>query len=99
MTMQSRDRVVRVLHVEDDQFQQMTFSAVASSIGQGDSGLRVQVTTVETANAALEALEDGTTVHDVLVVGADDAPVMALKGLRLKAMANVPDDQRFSLER
>ena len=37
----------------------------------------------------LEALEDGTTVHDVLVVGDDDAPVMALKGLRLKAMANV----------
>ena len=47
----------------------------------------------------LEALEDGTTVHDVLVVGDDDAPVMALKGLRLKAMANVPDDQRFSFER
>ena len=47
----------------------------------------------------LEALDDGTTVHDVLVVGDDDAPVMALKGLRLKAMANVADDQRFSLER
>ena len=46
-----------------------------------------------------DALDDGTTVHDVLIVGDDDAPVMALKGLRLKAMANVTEDQRFSLER
>ena len=46
-----------------------------------------------------DALDDGTTVHDVLIVGDDDAPVMALKGLRLKAMANVAEDQRFSLER
>jgi hypothetical protein len=38
-------------------------------------------------------------VHDVLVVGEDDAPVLALKGLRLKAMANVDEDQRFALER
>ena len=46
------------------------------------------------------ATEDaGVTVHDVLVVGADDAPVIALKGLRLKAMAPVPDDQKFSLDR
>ncbi len=46
-----------------------------------------------------ESHDDGTTVHDVLVVGEDDAPVLALKGLRLKAMANVEDDQRFALER
>jgi hypothetical protein len=46
-----------------------------------------------------DAFEDGTTVHDVLVVGEDDAPVLALKGLRLKAMANVDEDQRFALER
>ena len=40
------------------------------------------------------ASEDaGVTVHDVLIVGSDDAPVLALKGLRLKAMAPVPDDQ------
>ena len=46
------------------------------------------------------ASEDaGITVHDVLVVGADDAPVIALKGLRLKAMAPVPEDQKFSLDR
>ena len=46
------------------------------------------------------AVEDaGVTVHDVLVVGSDDAPVLALKGLRLKAMAPVPDDQKFTLER
>ena len=47
----------------------------------------------------IDSLEDGTTVHDVLVVGEDDAPVLALKGLRLKAMANVDEDQRFALER
>ena len=43
--------------------------------------------------------EGGVTVHDVVIVGSDDAPVLALKGLRLKAMAPVPDDQKFSLER
>jgi acyl carrier protein len=41
----------------------------------------------------------GVTVHDVLIIGEDDAPVVALKGLRLKAMAPVPDDQKFTLER
>ena len=46
------------------------------------------------------ASEDaGVTVHDVLIVGSDDAPVLALKGLRLKAMAPVPDDQKFTLDR
>ncbi|MGB0173457.1 MAG: beta-ketoacyl synthase N-terminal-like domain-containing protein [Candidatus Poseidoniaceae archaeon] len=46
------------------------------------------------------AVEDGgVTVHNVLVVGSDDAPVLALKGLRLKAMAPVPEDQKFTLER
>jgi len=47
----------------------------------------------------VEALADGITVHDVLIVGEDDAPVLALKGLRLKAMASVDASQRFSLER
>ena len=46
------------------------------------------------------AVEDGgVTVHDVIIVGDDDAPVLALKGLRLKSMAPVPDEQRFILER
>ena len=43
--------------------------------------------------------DNGVTVHDVVVVGDDDAPVLALKGLRLKAMAQVPDHQRFTLSR
>ena len=43
--------------------------------------------------------ENGVTVHDVVVVGDDNAPVLALKGLRLKAMGEVPSDQRFSLSR
>ena len=47
----------------------------------------------------VDALADGITVHDVLVVGDDDAPVLALKGLQLKAMATVDEAQRFSLER
>ena len=46
------------------------------------------------------AVEDaGITVHDVVIVGEDDAPVLALKGLRLKNMAPVPEDQAFTLER
>ena len=44
------------------------------------------------------ATEDaGVTVHDVVVVGEDDAPVLSMKGLRLKAMGKVPEDQRFTL--
>ena len=43
--------------------------------------------------------DSGVTVHDVLVVGDDDAPVLALKGLRLKSMAPIDTDQRFTLER
>ena len=42
---------------------------------------------------------DGVTTHDALVVGDDDAPVLALKGLKLKAMATVDEAQRFALER
>ena len=46
------------------------------------------------------AVEDGgITVHDVVIVGDEDAPVLAMKGLRLKSMAPVPDEQRFILER
>ncbi|MDC0341383.1 polyketide synthase dehydratase domain-containing protein, partial [Candidatus Poseidoniaceae archaeon] len=46
------------------------------------------------------AVEDaGITVHDVVIVGDDDAPVLALKGLRLKAMAPVPEYQQFTLPR
>ena len=43
--------------------------------------------------------DGGITIHDVVIVGEDDAPVLALKGLKLKAMGEVPEDQRFSLER
>ena len=43
--------------------------------------------------------EAGITVHDVVIVGDDDAPVLALKGLRLKSMAPVPEEQSFTLER
>ena len=43
--------------------------------------------------------EAGITVHNVVIIGDDDAPVLALKGLRLKSMAPVPEEQRFILER
>jgi hypothetical protein len=55
---------------------------------------RLRLRSVQTAHH-----EDGVTEHDVLVVGDDDAPVLALKGLKLKAMATVEESQRFSLER
>ena len=46
------------------------------------------------------SVEDaGITVHDVVIIGDDDAPVIAMKGLRLKSMAPVPDEQAFTLER
>jgi hypothetical protein len=43
--------------------------------------------------------EGGVTVHDVVVVGDEDDPVMALSGLRLKGMAPVPEDLAVNLER
>ena len=43
--------------------------------------------------------EAGITVHNVVIIGDDDAPVLAMKGLRLKSMAPVPEQQRFMLER
>ena len=43
--------------------------------------------------------ERGVTVHDVVIVGDDDAPILAIKGLRLKAMSPVPEDEKFSLPR
>ena len=43
--------------------------------------------------------DDGVTVHDVVIVGDDDAPVLAMKGLRLKAMAPVAEDQKVEFER
>jgi acyl carrier protein/3-hydroxymyristoyl/3-hydroxydecanoyl-(acyl carrier protein) dehydratase len=55
--------------------------------------------TLRLRSVQTSAKDDGVTVHDVLVVGDDDAPVLALKGLELKAMAQVDDGQRFSLDR
>jgi hypothetical protein len=43
--------------------------------------------------------EAGITVHNVVIIGDDDAPVLALKGLRLKSMAPVSEQHRFILER
>ena len=43
--------------------------------------------------------DEGVTVHDVVIVGDDDAPVLAMKGLRLKAMAPVADEQKFEFNR
>ena len=59
-----------------------------------DAQERLRVRTVKVASE-----DAGITVHDVVVVGDDDAPVLSLKGLRLKAMGEVPDDQKFSLQR
>ena len=42
---------------------------------------------------------DGVTVHDAIIVGTEEAPVLGLSGLRLKAMGVVPEDLTFTLER
>ena len=59
-----------------------------------DAQERLRVRTVKVASE-----DAGITVHDVVVVGDDDAPVLSLKGLRLKAMGEVPAEQKFSLQR
>ena len=61
-------------------------------VPEAEEKLRVRSVKVATEDA-------GVTVHDVVVVGDDDAPVLSLKGLRLKAMGEVPEDQRFILSR
>ena len=43
--------------------------------------------------------DEGVTVHDVVIVGDDDAPILAMKGLRLKAMAPVAEEQKFEFNR
>ncbi len=58
---------------------------------------RYEVLRVRSLRIEVEA--GGITVHDAVVIGDDEAPVLALKGLRLKSMAPVPDEQRFILER
>ena len=46
------------------------------------------------------AKEDGgITVHDVVIFGEEDDPVLALRGLRLKGMAPVPEDLAVSIQR
>ena len=61
-------------------------------VPEAEEKLRVRSVKVATEDA-------GVTVHDVVIVGDDDAPVLSLKGLRLKAMGEVPEDQRFTLPR
>ena len=61
-------------------------------VPDAEERLRVRSVKVATEDA-------GVTVHDVVIVGDDDAPVLSLKGLRLKAMGEVPEDQKFTLSR
>ena len=58
---------------------------------------RDEILRVRSVRVAVE--EAGVTVHDVVIIGDDEAPVLAMKGLRLKSMAPVSDEQRFILER
>ena len=43
--------------------------------------------------------DGGITVHDVVIFGDEDDPVLALRGLRLKGMAPVPEDLAVSIDR
>ena len=61
-------------------------------VPEAEERLRVRSVKVATEDS-------GVTLHDVVIVGDDDAPVLSLKGLRLKAMGEVPEDQRFTLSR
>ena len=40
--------------------------------------------------------EDGVTTHDAVIVNDDEDVVVQLKGLRLKGMAPLEDDARFT---
>ena len=43
--------------------------------------------------------DGGITVHDAVVFNRNQKPLVALTGLRLKGMAPVPEDLRFTLNR
>ena len=43
--------------------------------------------------------EDGVTTHDAIIVNENDAVVVQLKGLQLKGMAPLTDDQLFYVYR
>ncbi|MGB0489583.1 MAG: beta-ketoacyl synthase N-terminal-like domain-containing protein [Candidatus Poseidoniaceae archaeon] len=43
--------------------------------------------------------DGGITVHDVVIFGEEDDPVLAMRGLRLKGMAPVPEDLAVSIDR
>ncbi len=47
----------------------------------------------------VDQTDDGVTTHHVTVVGEDDAPIIALRNLRLKSMAPIDDGQSFVFER
>jgi len=59
-----------------------------------DRGENLRLRSILTGRA-----EGGITIHDVCVFGDDDAPVLTLKDLRLKAMGMVPEEQKFTLPR
>ena len=40
--------------------------------------------------------DQGMTIHDAIVVNEDNAVVMHISGLRLKGMAPIPEDERFT---
>ncbi len=40
--------------------------------------------------------DDGVTTHDAVIVNENDAVVIQLKGLRLKGMSSLTDEQRFT---
>ena len=66
----------------------------SSSLRVPEADEKLRLRSVKTATE-----DAGVTVHDVVIVGDDDAPVLSLKGLRLKAMAPVDSDQAFKLDR
>ena len=66
----------------------------SSSLRVPETDEKLRLRSVKTATE-----DAGVTVHDVVIVGDDDAPVLSLKGLRLKAMAPVDSDQAFKLDR
>ncbi len=43
--------------------------------------------------------DDGVSIHDCLIVNQDGKPIVAMKGLRLKGMAPISEDDSFTLNR
>ena len=101
----SKVEPLRVLHVEDDSYQQLALRAMVGAIERETPGLSVTVTVVETAQAAIEATRQETydlVLLDYRLPGGDADTVLPQLRVQVENAAIIMlscDAQEASLQR